>query len=535
MRIHFSLKCFVRSALCIVLAAALCCSCAAVPDASGSSAAQSSLIYNTAKLDDGKLRLLSSYNSTLGSAVLSGSEVLCQGSPSDTLELITDNLSNEANYYLHAWSDASSPTGRRSALYDRLGAEVLSFDAEVSASLWGVYLVICEDPTFTGEYDLAQPGSVRLFDLSTQEDGSIRGELPVPANTVGCAVAADYFAFTIYDQPADAPASIYEDGQRFSHCRVQVQDANGSIVYERAGFTALNLYGHDRSTRASWVELRDYTASDGYDSSSSLLYRPADGKLLENFEQLSGNAAASFLVNGKHQLRDLSGGATGILGEFDAPIEDYAPGVAVIWNIDAQRYELHDLSSGEVTALRSIGYASDVLAVYTVDGVLRTYDRSAGEVQMEVSVSFDAPAENGYSIDSVAGGYLWLQKRGGSDSESEIRIYAPNGSLAADLTPLTKQYTYLGDLTYTDENGLLLVGGYSGPGGTSLYDVIDCKGNVLVHGLGLCYATRSDLLPQGCFIARRGYYYGWMDMEGNWLYCQNVFSTLSADDGNFVF
>ena len=32
------------------------------------------------------------------------------------------------------------------------------------------------------------------------------------------------------------------------------------------------------------------------------------------------------------------------------------------------------------------------------------------------------------------------------------------------------------------------------------------------------------------FVARRGFYYGWMDTDGNWLYCQSIFSSVNADD-----
>lgn len=69
---------------------------------------------------------------------------------------------------------------------------------------------------------------------------------------------------------------------------------------------------------------------------------------------------------------------------------------------------------------------------------------------------------------------------------------------------------------------------HEGPNGTALSDVLDVQGNVVVAGLPLCYSyytSSQNALPEGVFVAQKGFYYGWMDLNGQWIYCQNIFST----------
>ena len=63
--------------------------------------------------------------------------------------------------------------------------------------------------------------------------------------------------------------------------------------------------------------------------------------------------------------------------------------------------------------------------------------------------------------------------------------------------------------------------------------VLDENGNIVFYGLGSCYSyydNSLNALPDHVFVARRGFYYGWMDTDGNWLYCQSIFSSVNADD-----
>lgn len=63
--------------------------------------------------------------------------------------------------------------------------------------------------------------------------------------------------------------------------------------------------------------------------------------------------------------------------------------------------------------------------------------------------------------------------------------------------------------------------------------MLDENGNVVLSGLGSCYsyyANSLNHLPDHVFVAQRGFYYGWMDTDGNWLFCQSIFSSINSDD-----
>ena len=77
---------------------------------------------------------------------------------------------------------------------------------------------------------------------------------------------------------------------------------------------------------------------------------------------------------------------------------------------------------------------------------------------------------------------------------------------------------------------------YLGPGRNWLYDLIDSTGNVVLAGLGSCngyYAANP--LPDGVFVARKGFEIGWMDLHGQWVYCQNIFYSSGDDAENYYF
>ena len=37
------------------------------------------------------------------------------------------------------------------------------------------------------------------------------------------------------------------------------------------------------------------------------------------------------------------------------------------------------------------------------------------------------------------------------------------------------------------------------------------------------------------FVARKGFDYGWMDVEGNWIYCQSIFTSTSDETNNYFY
>ena len=86
---------------------------------------------------------------------------------------------------------------------------------------------------------------------------------------------------------------------------------------------------------------------------------------------------------------------------------------------------------------------------------------------------------------------------------------------------------------------------YRGPGRTWLYDLLDSDGAVVLAGLGSSgeysrynssfYFSIIAPLPAGVVVARKGFDYGWMDVEGNWIYCQSIFTSTSDETNNYFY
>ena len=112
-------------------------------------------------------------------------------------------------------------------------------------------------------------------------------------------------------------------------------------------------------------------------------------------------------------------------------------------------------------------------------------------------------------------------------------MYGPEG-LVSDLTHLQDKYYALNYLITTPEGRPLYCGNANAPSSNgSMCDVLDENGNIVFYGLGSCYSyydNSLNQLPEHVFVAKRGFYYGWMDSNGKWLYCQSIFSSINADD-----
>lgn len=154
-------------------------------------------------LEDGRLRILYGYdNSGDSRTVLCGSKVLYQSLRSETVNLLTDTVTGETNYWFRSWSDSTGRGGRRSALYDKDGNEVMAFDGEQSATIQNGLLVLQESRMVGDSYDVDYDsyGTCSVIDLATGKN------LPVPEGAYSCIVCGDMLVFTCYARPADLAA-----------------------------------------------------------------------------------------------------------------------------------------------------------------------------------------------------------------------------------------------------------------------------------------------------------------------------------------
>ena len=265
------------------------------------------------------------------------------------------------------------------------------------------------------------------------------------------------------------------------------------------------------------------------------LYNPATGEGFTGFRQVCGSGTACFETSdGRYELRDLATVDRTLIGTFDDQPSSYFPGYVVTWRTSGDfGYDLHDLVTGEVTPLYASSVMSDTIALYYEDGRLKVFNTETGDLITDTTVE---PVEGQQSVmmDNKGDGYVWLELRDNDNFETTAtRVYGPEG-LVSDLTHLQDKYYALNYLITTPEGRPLYCGNANAPSSNgSMCDVLDENGNIVFYGLGSCYSyydNSLNQLPEHVFVAKRGFYYGWMDTNGKWLYCQSIFSSINADD-----
>ena len=169
-------------AVCTALALTLGCGCALLPPATGVPGAASSAVsvptddngkplYDPAVLNDSRLRVLyCDSRSGSSTTILCGSTPLHQSARSENVSLVEDSATGTADYWLRSWSDPTGRGGRRTALYDKTGTEVMSFEGEQSATLQNGLLVLQESRLIDGGYvPESGYGTCQVIDLATGE------------------------------------------------------------------------------------------------------------------------------------------------------------------------------------------------------------------------------------------------------------------------------------------------------------------------------------------------------------------------------
>ena len=527
------------AAACMALCLALGCSCSVLPPASGKPAAAASSVptdasgsplYDASRLDDGQLRMLYGYDSSGNSCtVLCGGKVLYQSLRSENVSLLQDTVTGETDYWFRTWADPDARCGRRSGLFDKNGSEVMTFEGEQIATIQNGLLVLQEAQAVNGSYQNGYDlyGTSQVIDLATGEP------LPTPEGAYSCVVCGDVLVFNCYARPADLAEDAWDDEPAL-HSWVIAQTRDGTQVYRADTTTAMSI-SYALDVLNDWVELD--TCHAGGEPTEETLYNPAAGEFFTGFRQVCGSGTACFETSdGRYELRDLTTVDRTLIGTFDDQPSSYFPGYVVTWRTSGDfGYDLHDLVTGEVTPLYASSVMGDTIALYYEDGRLKVFSTATGDLITDTTVE---PVENQQSamMNNEGSGYVWLELRDNDRYETTAtRVYGPEG-LVSDLTHLQSKYYFLNYLTTTPEGRPLYYGTAEAPSRNgSLCDVLDETGNVALGlgDLGGCYSYYSNSLnqlPDHVFVARRGFYYGWMDTDGKWLYCQSIFSSINADD-----
>ena len=525
-------------AVCAALALTLGCGCALLPPATGVPGAASSAVsvptddsgkplYDPAVLNDSRLRVLYC-DGRFGSSttILCGSTPLHQSTRSENVSLVEDSATGTADYWLRSWSDPTGRGGRRTALYDKTGTEVLSFEGEQSATLQNGLLVLQESRLIDGGYvPESGYGTCQVIDLATG------AALPVPEGAYSCTVCGDKLVFSCYARPEGLDDYDWDTDYQQNRW-VVVQEKDGIPVYRADAASAYRLF-YDSDTLSDWVEL-DIAA--GAETTDQILYNVLTGEQCTGFLQVYPGGLASFSTgDGRYELRDMTTEDRGLIATFDEQPSQYFPGYVVTWHSGEDHgYELYDLETGAKTPLYDVDATDSTVAVYALDGSLRVYSKDNGKLLTDTTVE---PVEHQQRVrmSNCGSGYVWLELQDNDRYETTAtRLYGPQG-LVSDLTALQGKYSYVDYLT-TDPDGRPMFCGSRAAAGSAygnVCDVLDADGKVVLQGLSSCagyYSNSLNALPDHVFAAQRGFYVGWMDTSGNWLYCQSIFSSATADD-----
>ena len=525
-------------AVCTALALTLGCGCALLPPATGVPGAASSAVsvptndngkplYDPAVLNDSRLRVLyCDSRSGSSTTILCGSTPLHQSARSENVSLVEDSATGTADYWLRSWSDPTGRGGRRTALYDKTGTEVMSFEGEQSATLQNGLLVLQESRLIDGGYvPESGYGTCQVIDLATG------AALPVPEGAYSCTVCGDKLVFSCYARPEGLDDYDWDTDYR-QNSWVVVQEKDGTPVYRADAASAYRLF-YDSDTLSDWVVL-DVTT--GEETTDRILYNVLTGEQCTGFLQVYPGGLASFSTSdGRYELRDMTTEDRGLIAAFDEQPSQYFPGYVVTWHSGEDHgYELYDLETGTKTPLYDVDATDSTVAVYALDGSLRVYSTDNGKLLTDTTVE---PVEHQQRVrmSNCGSGYVWLKLQDNDRYETTATwLYGPQG-LVSDLTALQGKYSYINYLT-TDPDGRPMFYGSRAAAGSAygnVCDVLDADGKVVLQGLAGCagyYSNSLNALPDHVFAAQRGFYVGWMDTSGNWLYCQSIFSSATADD-----
>ena len=488
---------------CLALAAGTLAGCApAVPPASSSAPAQTEE-EAASPLRDGRLRYLYNLNGSGGGTLLCGDELLYQASPSESITLLyTPGAADPAGWQLSR-NDGSGQ--RITEVYSAAGDLLWSGAGEWRTALAGSMLAL-EPGGFSVD---AGPGSetgCRLIDTASGQ------EYALPAEATGCIpTESGQAVLTLNTDPAAGG---------LEGCSVVVLDlADGSELQRVERAYAYRAYGAEGVSRCAALQRYDPETQQW----STDLYDPASRTMYSGFETFCGDDLICFQSEpGRYDVCAL--GETEPLASYDGPCSYWREGLALardaeggahLYRADGTEQPLFDFLTYSVDG----GYAAFLLQ----DGSLLLYGPDGSETAIETGLT----SQDRVSVMGAQGGRVLLSVSDADYTVTRSLIYDASGLL---YDSDGSGYDRLMYLTMGPE-GPLYNATRQGPGGGWLSDVVDSRGNALLTGLA--DVSWGDDLPDGVIAARRGFERGYMDLEGNWLYSESVFTSLADEDGSY--
>lgn len=269
-----------------------------------------------------------------------------------------------------------------------------------------------------------------------------------------------------------------------------------------------DCWGYEESDLPGYISLHRYDMERGEDI--SFLYTPGSDALYDGFQRSCGkNQALLKTESGEYTVVNVSTGETLYTGPNQY---DYYADQLKIWLSDGCTY----ISAPGYAEAEQIEYANfpwqngdDCIDISRIDGGHDIFNRD-GEL-----LSTRTP-EDGKSIYYMGYGYLTEQDSGWE--ENGVTLLAPDGSAV--------WYDRYNSLYWFQNIPDLVCGSYS-VGNNYLIDLLDTDGNIVIEGINAYYTYAPD--PAGILFVRKGFSYGVMDMEGNWLWKESIFQSASDE------
>ena len=495
----------ISSLACLALAAALA-GCAPLAAPSSASQTAEAPVYDSSALDDGILRFLFSTNSSGGGTLLRGGEVLYQAEPSEDVRLLTNPDTNLPSGWQKGYN---GPEGDRCTdVYDTEGILLWTGTGEWRAALSDDLLALEPGPR---RVDAGPDGEVGclLMDLSSGE------EIPLPPNTIGCIPTnEDQVVLTVTSNPEDPG---------MENSSVLIQTLEGEELLQVDNAYAFQAYGYQGQSSYICIQIYDPIANEWTTS----FYNPISQEYIPRFYSFCGPDILCYQgMDGQYIVRALGDPAP--LAIYDGSCMYWKDGTALVRTPEDDTIVY--LPDGSALLLMdSLAYSTDEhgAAFLLADGSLLILEPDGSQVILTTELHDAAQA----TVCGMQDGCVLLSLESEDYRNIAYQIYDATG-LLYDTSNAGKSYHWLLCDT-SDEDGPLYQAAYTSLGGSTLYDILDCHGNVVLSGLANVYSSGTFDLPEGIFAAQRGFERGFMDSTGSWVYAESVFNSLSAEDGHY--
>lgn len=458
-----------------------------------------------AAMNDGMLRFLYAPNSNGGGTLLQGSAPIFRASPSQRVTLVND----PATGLPAAWEleTNENSTTRITEVHGPDGGLLWSGEGEWRAAITGSLMAL-EPGGWQGEAGPGGQTGCHLIDLTNGE------ELPLPAETSGCVP-------TTYGQVV-LTLTTQENSPNLENSTVVVRTLEGQELLRLDRAYAYQAYGYEGESRC--VNIQQYQPDTGLWTNS--LYDPATRELISNFFGFCGTDLVCFQQSdGTYVVRSLEDPTP--LAVYDGACTYWKDGMALVADQEGD-YVLYFADGTSRPLYSFLSFSSDAVssAFLFADNTLLLVSEDGTMTYLEPDLHGAAQA----SLYSVEGEYVILALSDEDYNTIAYQIYDASGLLydSADAGA-AHFYTRISYLTTVD-NGPLYQAAYNGPAGSTLYDVLDSQGNVVLSGLADLAASSLFNLPDGIFGARQGFERGFMNASGEWVYSESLFTSLSADD-----